>query len=138
MKLMSRESLLARRTPKVEKVVLNETDFVYVRQMSGRERDRFEQSLVMETQGPGDTTVLTRSLDDFRAKLAVQTICDKDGNLILQTEDAATLSENIMAAELELIVAKAQELNRISKKDQENLIKNSEAAQSGDSTSDLP
>ena len=50
MALLDREKLLAKEELKVEKVMLTKHDYVFVRQMTGRERDRFEQSLVREVK----------------------------------------------------------------------------------------
>jgi hypothetical protein len=136
MKGLSREDLLKKQDLLTEKVVLSKTECVYVRQMTGRERDRFEQSLMKEVKGTDGQIEFTRSLDDFRAKLAVYTLCDEQGKNLMQPGDVGLLSQNISAARLELIVNMAQKLNKISDDDKENLVKNSEAAQSGDSISD--
>ena len=48
MKLLTREGLLKKEKLRKEEVDLGECEFVFVRQMTGRERDRFEQSLVKE------------------------------------------------------------------------------------------
>lgn len=136
MKVLTRESLLRKEKLRKEKVELGRGEFVFVRQMTGRERDRFEQSLLKEVMDTKGQFEFKRSLDDFRAKLAVYTICDEEGNNLLRPEDVPILSQNMSAARLELIVNKAQELNRISEGDRENLIKNSEAVQSANSTSD--
>jgi uncharacterized Fe-S cluster-containing protein len=134
-KVLTRQDLLKKQELKIERVVLGEDECVYVRQMTGRERDRFEQSLLKEKQNANGQLEFVRSLDDFRAKLAVNTICDADGKNLLNPGDIETLSQNMRAARLELIINKAQELNRISEVDKENMVKNSEAALSGDSTS---
>lgn len=136
MKILNRESLLKKENLKKEKVNLGKDEYVFVRQMTGRERDRFEQSLLKEVIDNKGQSEFKRSLDDFRAKLAVHTVCDEKGNNLLRPEDVSILSQNMSAARLELIVNKAQELNKISEEDRENLIKNSEAAQSGNSTFD--
>ena len=136
MKILNRESLLKKENLKKEKVNLGKDEYVFVRQMTGRERDRFEQSLLKEVIDNKGQSEFKRSLDDFRAKLAVHTVCDEEGNNLLRPEDVSILSQNMSAARLELIVNKAQELNKISEEDRENLIKNSEAAQSGNSTFD--
>ena len=136
MKVLTREDLLKKEILRKEKVDLGKDEYVFVRQMTGRERDRFEQSLVKEVMDDKGQSEFKRSLDDFRAKLAVQTVCDEDGNNLLRPEDVSTLSQNMSAARLELIVNKAQELNRISEEDKKNLTKNSEAVQSANSTSD--
>jgi len=136
MKVLTREGLLKKEILRKEKVDLGKDEYVFVRQMTGRERDRFEQSLVKEVMDNKGQSEFKRSLDDFRAKLAVHTVCDEDGNNLLRPEDVSTLSQNMSAARLELIVNKAQELNRISEEDKKNLTKNSEAVQSANSTSD--
>jgi len=135
-KILNRESLLKKENLKKEKVNLGKGEYVFVRQMTGRERDRFEQSLLKEVIDNKGKSEFKRSLDDFRAKLAVHTVCDEGGNNLLRPEDVSILSQNMSATRLELIVNKAQELNKISEEDRENLIKNSEAAQSGNSTFD--
>lgn len=134
--LLSREDLLAKDELQIEKVELGNGKFVYVRQMTGSERDQFEQSLMKETKGKGGAVTYERDLSHFRAKLAVNTVCDDKGVNILQMKDAVMLSQNKAAATLEKIVNKAQELNKISDEDRDNLVKNSEAAQNEDSTSD--
>jgi len=136
MKVLTREGLLKKEKLRKEKVDLGKGEFVFVRQMTGRERDRFEQSLLKEVIDDKGQSEFKRSLDDFRAKLAVHTVCDEEGNNLLRPEDVSILSQNMSAARLELIVNKAQELNRISEEDKKNLTKNSEAVQSANSTSD--
>ena len=136
MGMLTREKLLKKEELKKEKVDLGNGDFVFVRQMTGRERDQFEQSLIEEVMGEKGEAEIKRSMEDFRAKLAVYTICDEEGKNILGPEDIPILSQHMSAARLELIVNKAQELNRISEEDKENLVKNSEAVQNANSTSD--
>lgn len=137
MGLLDRKSLLSKENLKVVKVELGGGDYVFVRQMTGRERDRFEQSLVREIKDNRGTVIsYDRSLEDFRAKLAVVTICDEEGNTILSHTDYETLSQAMSAAKLEKIINEAQKLNQITEEDKENLLKNSDAAPSGNSTSD--
>lgn len=123
MAILKREDLLKKEELKTVKVDLGKGDFVYVRQMTGRERDRFEQSLLKQVNKKGQI-VYEQSLEDFRAKLAVNTICDSEGNNLLNPEDYGTLSQHMSAARLERIVEVAQELNKITDKDKENLVKN--------------
>ena len=137
MGLINRETLLKKEMLKIERVDLDEHEYVFVRQMTARERDRFEQSLVKEEVRVGETEPsFVRSIEDFRAKLAVLTICDEQGNRLLEPEDYATLSQNMSAAKMELIIDKAQQLNRISKKDREALVKNSGGGQAASSNLD--
>jgi len=133
MALLDRKKLLKRDDFQIRKVDLGDGDFVYVRQMSGRERDRFEQSLIVESKNA--ESGFEKALDDFRAKLAVVTVCDEQGNLLLEPSDASTLSQNMSAAKLEKIVSVAQELNKITEGDKEALTKNLRGGQAANSTS---
>lgn len=138
MGMLTRDKLLAKEKLETKKVELGGGNFIYVRQMTGRERDRFEQSLVEEVPTANGGTDYKRNITDFRAKLAVNTVCDENGNNILNPDDYETLSQNISAKKLDLIINEAQSLNRISEEDKENLVKNSEAGQNAGSTSGLP
>ena len=132
--LLNRKSLLKKDVLEQKKVDLGDGEFVFIRQMSAREKDRFEQSLVkiIETRKGTD---YKRSLEDFRAKLVVVTACDEKGNLLLHPEDVATLSTSMSADKIEKLVNVAQKLNNITDEDKEGLVKNSEATQSGNSIS---
>jgi hypothetical protein len=134
--LLSREVLLSKEVLKIEKVDLGDDDFVYVTQMTGRERDNFEQSLIKKIRDKkGSVTGFEQVTEDFRAKLAVCTVCDDNGVLIFQSNDWSTLSQNISAARLEKIVNAAQKLNAITEEDKENLVKNSESEPESNSNS---
>ena len=91
MKFLTGKDLLTRQKLTQEKVDLGNDEFVYVREMTGRERDVFEQSLSKETIVDGKTEY-KRALEDFRAKLAVCVLCDQDGNLLLTSKDYPELS----------------------------------------------
>lgn len=135
--LLDRSKLLAKQELQVKKVDLGNDEYVYVRQMTGRERDKFEQSLITEKKdAKGEFTGYDRNVEDFRAKLSVMTICDEKGELLLQPGDYALLSSNMSAARLEKIVNEAQELNKISEEDKENLVKNLGGDQVASSSSD--
>lgn len=124
-KLLKREDLLKKQKLKVEKVDLGNDEYVFVREMTGRERDRFEQSLVGEVKdNEGNVIFYERKLEDFRAKLAVNTLCDENGNNLLEPGDYKTLSQNMGAARLDKIVTAAQKLNKIADEDREALVKN--------------
>jgi len=134
--LLNREALLKKEELEVVKVELSKDEFVFVKQMTGRERDNFEQSLLKKTKdAKGQIVGFEQSTEDFRAKLAVVTICDEKGVLLLKHEDYPLLSQMMSATRLEKIVNVAQKLNAISEEDKEALVKNSEAGQPGSSTS---
>lgn len=126
MTTLSRSSLLAKEELEKVKVDLGKGEFVYVRQMTGRERDNFEQSLIKEKKdAKGNVLSYDRALGDFRAKLAVVTCCDDEGKALFLPDDYTLLSQNMSAKRLELIVNAAQKLNAISEEDKEALVKNS-------------
>ena len=137
--LLNRESLLKKEVLEVVEVDLGDGTHVFVREMTGRERDTFEQSLYFIDESQLDkkgNPKMEKRLGDFRAKLAVCTICDAEGELILKSGDFEQLSMNMSASKLERIVDVAQPLSKISEKDKEELVKNSDAGQAGNSSSD--
>jgi hypothetical protein len=135
--LLDKASLLTKEKLEIKKVEFENGDYVYVRQMTGREKDIFEQSLVKKNKNDKGLVVsFEQSTEDFRAKLAVVTLCDADGKSLLEPKDYATLSLNMSAKRLEIIVNEAQKLNAISEEDKEVLVKNSVAVQDGSSNSD--
>jgi hypothetical protein len=136
MAILDRKKLLSKDNLEKVKVDLGNDEFVYVRQMTGRERDNFEQSLLKKVTGPDGKVSYEQSLNDFRAKLAVCTLCDEQGNALLLPGDYPALSQAMSAAKLEKIVTEAQKLNKISEEDKEALVKNSEAVPDGNSISD--
>jgi len=135
-KSLSRNLLLQKEELEKVRVDLGKGEFVYVRQMTGRERDNFEQSLIKEKKDTkGNVVSYDRALGDFRAKLAVVTCCDEDGKGLFLPDDYSLLSQNMSARRLELIVNAAQKLNAISEEDKEALVKNSSPEQGDNSNS---
>lgn len=134
--LLDRAKLLAKEELKVEKVDFGNDEFVFVRQMTGRERDRFERSLFKEQKDRKGNITYKQALEDFRAKLVVNVVCDETGKNLLEPGDWDLLSQNMTAARLEKLVEKAQELNRITEEDKEEMLKNSEEGQSESDSSE--
>lgn len=134
--LLNREALLKKDKVKIEKVTFDDGDFVYVREMSGRSKECWEQSLLEEVKDDdGNVIDYKRSLTDLRAKLAVNTLCDANGILLLKPEDYNLLSQNKKAERLEKIADVAAGLNSIRPIDQKALVKNSGGALGADSNS---
>lgn len=77
---------------------------VYVKMMSGEERDAFEFEHVDNERR------------HFRARLAVYTCCDEDGKLIFSSNDIEKLSKKSASA-LTRIFSVASKLNKLSDKD---------------------
>ena len=123
-KVLSREALLAKQDLAVEWVPLDEEGGgVFVKEMSARERDAWEASMLEEHETDEGTTEYKTGFVDFRAKLAVRTCVDDKGSYLFLEEDAEELSKNMGAKRMEMIVNVAQRLNKISKKDREDLEK---------------
>lgn len=113
MGFLSKKELLQKRPPKVQKVDMGGDDFVFVKQMTGRERDAFE-SLIIEKTTVDGKVVYNQVLDAFRARLAVCSLCDEAGELLFSLADVDQLNESLSAAQLQAIVEASQELNKIS------------------------
>jgi hypothetical protein len=133
MGLLSREQLLKKVDLKIKKVDLENDHFVYVREMTGREKDWWEQSLMKEVKsGDDDQSIkVIRSLEDARAKLAVCTVCNENGDLLFKFEDWELLSKHIPAQMLSIIALAATEINKV-----RNPIKNSVPVQNDFSASE--
>ncbi len=134
MGLLNRAGLLHKEERKVVKVDLGNDEFVYVCEMSGKMRDAFEQSMFRKIKVK-DKTDYESDITNFRAKLAVATVCDEKGMLLLSTSDVTILSENMSAVKLMKIADAAAELNKLTPEEQEDLIKNSKGGETADSTS---
>ena len=115
-------------TIKVEEVKLSR-GIVYVREMTAFEKDVFEQSIrrLVPNGNPNKSPTFELATENFRAKLAVMTLCDAEGNLILGKNDAVQLSKSLKASDMEKIVEAAQRMNTITEADKQDLLKNSEA-----------
>ena len=131
MKLLNREALLKKEELEITKVDLGKDEFVHVRQMTGYERDLFERSIIEM----GEDGKIERKADDFRSKLAVCTLCDESGKLLLKQADIKVLSRSMSAARLNKIADIAQELNMLTEKDREELEKNLKGGPAASSTS---
>lgn len=128
MAMLTREQMLAKQPVKIEKATISTGD-VFVRQMYGRDKDSFESSLgywetKIDDKSGEQSEVYVRTMEHFRAKLAVHTVCDKDGNLLFKPEDAEALSENMLGSDLMVIATAAQRLNKISNAERKAIAKN--------------
>lgn len=97
--------------------------------LTGVGRDDFEASVV-EDRGK-DVKVNTRNL---RAKLVAATATDESFNLLFTPDQVSALGEK-NGAILDRLFTVAQRLAGMSKSDVEQMVGNSDAAPSGDSTS---
>ena len=103
---------------------------IKVRGMTGRERDRYEQSMLV----PDKKGTLKPNMTDARARLVAVCAVDDDGNPIFSPDDVLMLSTKSAAA-LDRVSSVASVLSGISDRDLETLLGNSDSDQSDDSTS---
>ena len=91
---------------------------VFVRTLSGQERDMFEQSMM---EGKGKNRDM--NMKNIRARLAVLTICTEDGTRLFEAKDVDALGKKSAAA-LDRIFSVSQKLNGLSGEDVEELAGN--------------
>ncbi|SIO60133.1 hypothetical protein SAMN05444166_6279 [Singulisphaera sp. GP187] len=121
--MLSRESILAADDLPREEVSIPEWNgTVFVQTMTGTERDRLEAAYNKE---PGK---------DFRARMAVATVCDETGKRLFSEKDILPLGTKSAAA-LDRILEVAMRLSAFTKKDVDALEGNSNASPSEDSAS---
>lgn len=102
---LGRDEILAPRPLAREEVLVPEWgSTVYVRVMSGFERDAYEADLLSNKD---------KRLENMRARLLVRCACDANGNLLFTPEDADALGAQNWQA-LDRLAAAAQKLNRLS------------------------
>lgn len=104
--------------------------YVYVRSMTGQERERLEMALVDDLGNP-----IPGAREQLRARLVALTVVDDDNQRLFKTDDVPQLQQKNSAV-LDRLFTKAQHLSGITQDDVEALTKNSETAPSGGSGSD--
>ena len=125
--LLTREALLVKQDLKKVKVELP-MGYVYVREMTAAEKNDFEMMLLKTTRtgNPKNPVAYESSLENYRTKLLVCTVCDEEGKLLFTKKDVSLLSQNMSASTMEKIADEASKLNAITKEDREEMLKNSE------------
>tara|TARA_R110000822_G_scaffold282204_1_gene403781 strand:+ start:502 stop:855 length:354 start_codon:yes stop_codon:yes gene_type:complete len=91
---------------------------VWVRTLTGSERDSFEESCV-KNKGKNRSV----NMENIRARLCVLTICNETGERLFDARDVDSLGKK-SAMCLDLIFAVAQKLNGLGSDDVEELAKN--------------
>ncbi len=124
--MLSRDEILSASDLSLEEVEVPEWGgSVLVRTMTGAERDR------METEFLAEKTV------NVRARLAAVVLCDDAGRRLFSDADIVLLGAKSGAA-LDRVFAVATRLNGMTKRDVDELEKNSEASHSDGSPSSSP
>jgi hypothetical protein len=116
MRDLGRAEILGAEDFRIEKLYVPEwKGNVYLRTITGTQRDRFEAALVL---GGKQTN------DDVRAKFLVEALCDAGGTPIFTQEDIAALGAK-SAAGLTRCYNKASAMNALSNGDVDDIAKNS-------------
>ncbi len=128
--VLSRDEILTAEDHKLEQIAVPEWGgIVYVRVVSGYERDQFEASL--------STGSKQLNLHNFRARFAVLVLCDSDEKPLFNNADITALGKKSAAA-LDRIFDAGRRLNRMSDKDVDELVGNSDSGPNISSGSDSP
>lgn len=130
---LSKDAILTADDMRIEAVAVPEWGgTVFVRSLSGTERDSFEAAILQ--RNGSDTSVNYRNM---RARLAVLALCDRDGNRLFTDGDMAAVGSKSAAA-LQRVFDAASRLNGLSKDDVDELAKNSEGGPSESATTAGP
>jgi hypothetical protein len=106
---------------------------VFVRMLSGTERDDYESTIAYV----GKSGKTERNVKNLRGRFAALVLAHADGRRMWQDSDAAWLGQ-LDAAGLDRVYDAAAELNRMSKGDEEQAEKNSGGGGPPGSTSSSP
>lgn len=113
---LTKDQILAADDLRTEKVAVPEWGGdVYIRQMSGREQDKFEAECRGKNGGP--------NLINMRARMVAACLVDSEGKKLFTDEDVIKLS-NKSGSVLNRLIDKIGELNRITGEDLEKIAKN--------------
>ncbi len=115
---LTRDAILgAQDLPTIEVSIPEWGGSVFIRTMTGAERDLFEIDW-KQNVGPGGTP------QSVRARVAVATVCDEEGNLLFSKADMDVLSKK-SSVPLDRVFEAAMKHNKLTDKDVEELRKNS-------------
>lgn len=114
--MLTADAILNAEDTGIEKVSVPEWGGeVFIRTMTGAERDTWEMYATRQLDSKGNVNI--------RAKLAVLTICDKDGKRLFSDSHHDQLSKKNAKA-LDRVYSRALKLNKLTDEDIEALEKN--------------
>ena len=123
--MLNREAILSFQDRQVQKVHIPEwADDVYVRSLSGAERDAFEEgNLIRERNKKSGAMNYDVRLQNAKVRLVILTLCDEQGNRLLEDSDEGVLAGKNAAA-INRIYSVAASMSGITDEDLEELLKN--------------
>lgn len=133
-KLLSREDILQASDLPMERVEVPEWGgYVYVRTLTGAERDEYESGMLI-VRGTGRGAKAQVNMANARARLCALALCDKQGGRLFSEQDVRALGQKSASA-LDRIYEVAMRLSGLRPEDIEELAKNSPATPNDDSGS---
>lgn len=133
MSLLSKDQILSAEDRKYETLPVPEWNGeVRLRSLSGRDRDKFETSMVkINKRGQRED-----NLDNLRARLVALCLVDEDDKVLFPNDyDVKQLGEKSVAA-LQKVFNKCQEMNGMTDEDVEELAEGFDSAPDENSSSD--
>jgi hypothetical protein len=95
--MITRENFLSRKPRKIEKVEIEElNDHVFVRSLSGAERDAWEDANLVRERGTGKRRNEVRfdvRVQNSKAHLITISLCDESGNRLLTDDDVQAVGD---------------------------------------------
>lgn len=136
MALLTKAQILAAQDIVIETVLVPEWGGeVLVRSLDGAARDQYESDfLLMDRMVAGKTPTYELDLLNARARLVALSVVDENGDRMFDDVDVLDLGKKSAQA-LDRVYEVAQRLSGLSKKDVEELQKNSRRGRRGDSSS---
>ena len=135
MSILTKESILSADDLTMEEVEIPEWGgSVWVKALTGTQRDKYEQSM-LDMRRVGQKTVVKPTMTNAKAQLAVQCVVDEAGVRLFDNNDARALGDKSACA-LNTIADVAMRLSGMTEQDLKDLEGNSETAPDDDSTSD--
>lgn len=133
MAILSRDEILSAIDIRIVQVEVPEWGgSVYVRALTGAQRDQYEESLIRWRATKGKQVAATVALGNARAKLVSLALVNEDGEPLFTDRDVAALGEKSAAA-LERVFDVAAKLSGLQPGDVAELTQSFESGPSGDS-----
>lgn len=125
--MLTREQFLSRKPRTIERVELPELkDHVFVRSLSGTERDAWENANLVRNRGTGkrrNEVSFDIRVENSKSHLICISMCDESGNRLLQDDDIVAIGEQPSII-LNRIADVCMRISGISQQDLEDTVKN--------------
>ena len=120
--ILTKQAILSAKDLKKELIEVPEWGgSIYVRSLTGEERDKFEEEVFKASKNKKNS-----SLTNMRARMTVLCAVDEDGTRLFEDADIPTLGKKSGAA-LNRVFAAAQKINGWTEEEVNELAKNSES-----------